>query len=257
MIKYIILILFIIISIFVFINPIIIRPQFEKFKNSNDIISDMYVITLGKKERIDNIKKQEAKINDRIIRFKAVNGLKLDINELIKNDILDKNYKLCGPKNGNRTKREIGCYLSHLNIYKKIKKDNKNGYTIVFEDDFLVKSPNLKDDIRKSIDKLNNKNIDFDYLYLGSDKINYGENIIDNLYYVNPKQHLFGTHAYVINNKKIDKIIDNVKIIKRPIDVAIKDLSNNRIFTTIIMYPNTVIQNKSFKSTVNNKSDVI
>lgn len=61
----------------------------------------------------------------------------------------------------------------------------------------------------------------------------------------------------MINNKKIDKIIDNVKIIKRPIDVAIKDLSNNRIFTTIIMYPNTVIQNKSFKSTVNNKSDVI
>ena len=49
MIKYIILILFIIISIFVFINPIIIRPQFEKIKNSNDIISDIYVITLGKK----------------------------------------------------------------------------------------------------------------------------------------------------------------------------------------------------------------
>ena len=61
----------------------------------------------------------------------------------------------------------------------------------------------------------------------------------------------------MINNKKIDKIIDNVKIIKRPIDVAIQDLSNNRIFTTIIMYPNTVIQNKSFKSTVANKSDVI
>lgn len=257
MIKYIILILFIIISIFVFINPIIIRPQFEKFKNSNDIISDIYVITLGKKERIDNIKEQEVKINNRITRFNAVNGLKLNINNLIKKNVLDKNYKLSGHKNSNHAKREIGCYLSHLNIYKKIKKYNKNGYTIIFEDDFLVKSPNLKDDIQKSIDKLNNKNIDFDYLYLGSNQINYGEHIIDNLYYVNPKQHLFGTHAYVINNKKIDKIIDNIKIIKRPIDVAIKDLSNNRIFTTIIMYPNTVIQNKSFKSTVANKSDVI
>lgn len=257
MIKYIILILFIIISIFVFINPIIIRPRFEKIENSNDIISDIYVITLGKKERIDNIKKQEAKINDRITRFKAVNGLKLNINNLIKKNVLDKNYKLAGPKNSNHAKREIGCYLSHLNIYKKIKKDNKNGYTLIFEDDFLVNSPDLKDDIRKSIDKLNNKNIDFDYLYLGSNKINYGEHIIDNLYYVNPKQHLFGTHAYVINNKKIDKIIDNVKLIKRPIDVAIQDLSNNHIFTIIIMYPYTVIQNKSFKSTVDNKSDVI
>lgn len=257
MIKYIILILFIIISIFVFINPIIIRPQFEKIENSNDIISDIYVITLGKKERIDNIKKQEAKINDRITRFNAVNGLKLNINNLIKQNVLDKNYKLSGPKNGNHTKREIGCYLSHLNIYKKIKKDNKNGYTLIFEDDFLINSPDLKDDIRKSIDKLNNKNIDFDYLYLGSNKINYGEHIIDNLYYVNPKQHLFGTHAYVINNKKIDKIIDNIKLIRRPIDVAIHDLSNNHIFTIIIMYPYTVIQNSSFKSTVANKSDVI
>ena len=257
MIKYIILILFIIISIFVFINPIIIRPQFEKIENSNDIISDMYVITLGKKERIKNIKEQEAKINDRITRFNAVNGLKLNINNLIKQNVLDKNYKLSGPKNGNHTKREIGCYLSHLNIYKKIKKDNKNGYTLIFEDDFLINSPDLKDDIRKSIDKLNNKNIDFDYLYLGSNKINYGEHIIDNLYYVNPKQHLFGTHAYVINNKKIDKIIDNIKLIRRPIDVAIHDLSNNHIFTIIIMYPYTVIQNSSFKSTVANKSDVI
>ena len=84
MIKYIILILFIIISIFVFINPIIIRTRFEKFKNSNDIISDIYVITLGKKERIKNIKEQESKINDRITRFNAVNGLKLNINNLIK-----------------------------------------------------------------------------------------------------------------------------------------------------------------------------
>ena len=255
MIKYIILILFIIISIFVFMNPIIIRIPFEKFENLNDIISDMYVITLGKKERIKNIKEQEGKINDRITRFKAVNGLKLDINELIKNDILDKNHKLS--ENINHSKREIGCYLSHHNIYKKIKKDNKKGYTIIFEDDFLVNSPNLKDDVRKSIDKLNRKNIDFDYLYLGSNQINYGENIIDNLYYVNPKQNFFGTHAYVINNKNIDKIIDNVKIIKRPIDVIIHDLSKNRIFNTVIMYPYTVIQNKSFKSTVNNKSEVI
>ena len=93
MIKYIILILFIIISIFVFINPIIIRPPFEKFKNSNDIISDMYVITLGKKERIQNIKNQEFKINNKINIFDGVNGLKLDINELIKkiNKIVDIN----------------------------------------------------------------------------------------------------------------------------------------------------------------------
>jgi len=253
--NYIIPILLIIIIIFGFgfIRPIFINNTFEQFEESD--ILDMYVITLGKKERIQNIKNQESKINNKINIFDGVNGLKLDINELIKNNILDKNHKLS--ENINHSKREIGCYLSHFNIYKKIKKDNKKGYTIIFEDDFIINSSNLKDDIKKAINKLNNKNIDFDFLYLGSNQINYGENIIDKLYYINPKQKLYGTHAYVINNKNIDKIIDNVKIIKNPIDVIIQNLSKNNIFNTVIIYPYTVIQNKSFKSSVNNKSDVI
>ena len=247
------ILLIIIIIIFGFLRPIFINNSIEQFEESD--VLDMYVITLGKKERIQNIKNQETKINNKINIFDGVNGLKLDINELIKNNILDKNHKLS--ENINHSKREIGCYLSHHNIYKKIKKDNKKGYTIIFEDDFLVNSPNLKDDIRKSIDKLNRKNIDFDFLFLGSNQINYGENIIDNLYYVNPKQNLYGTHAYVINNKNIDKIIDKIKIIKHQIDIIIQDLSKNNIFNTVIMYPYTVIQNKSFKSTVDNRSDVI
>lgn len=245
-----ILLIIIIIIIFGYLRPIFINELFTE----SDIF-DMYVITLGKKERMVNIKNQETKIKNKINIFDGVNGLKLDINKLIKNDILDKNHELS--KNINHAKREIGCYLSHYNIYKKIKKENKKGYTIIFEDDFIVKSSNFKDDIRKSIDKLNNKSIDFDFLYLGSNQINYGENIIDKLYYVNPKQNLYGTHAYVINNKNIDKIIDNIKIIKNPIDVIIQDLSKNNIFNTVIMYPYIVIQNKSFKSTVDNNEDVI
>lgn len=254
--NYIIPILLIIIIIifgFGFLRPIFINNSIESFEESD--VLDMYVITLGKKERIQNIKNQESKINNKINIFDGVNGLKLDINELIKNHKLDKNHKLS--ENINHAKKEIGCYLSHYNIYKKIKKDNKRGYTIIFEDDFIVNSSNFKDDVKKAIDKLNNKSIDFDFLYLGSNQINYGENIIDYLYYVNPKQNLYGTHAYVINNKNIDKIIDNIKIIKNPIDVIIQDLSKNHIFNTVIMYPYTVIQNKSFKSTVDNKSDVI
>ena len=244
------ILLIIIIIIFGFVRPIFIN---ELFTGSD--IFDMYVITLGKKERMINIKNQETKIKNKINIFNGVNGLKLNINKLIKNDILDKNHELS--KNINHAKREIGCYLSHLNIYKKIKKDNKKGYTIIFEDDFIVNSSNFKDDVKKAISTLNNNNIDFDFLYLGSNKINYGENIIDKLYYVNPKQNLYGTHAYVINNKNIDKIIDNIKIIKNPIDVIIQDLSKNNIFNTVIMYPYIVIQNKSFKSMVDNNEDVI
>ena len=44
--------------------------------------------------------------------------------------MISENHNLS--KNANHAKREAGCYLSHLNIYKKIKKDNKKGYTIIF-----------------------------------------------------------------------------------------------------------------------------
>ena len=82
--NYIIPILLIIIIFgFGFLRPIFINNLIESFEESD--VLDMYVITLGKKERIQNIKNQESKINNKINIFDGVNGLKLDINELIKN----------------------------------------------------------------------------------------------------------------------------------------------------------------------------
>ena len=46
------------------------------------------------------------------------------------------------------------CYYNLGAIYLEIKKDNKKGYTIIFEDDFIVNSSNFKDDVKKAIDKV-------------------------------------------------------------------------------------------------------
>jgi glycosyl transferase family 25 len=217
----------------------------EKFEDNN--LLNIYVITLGKQERIENIKNQQQKINKKIEIFNAVNGSNLDINNL-KNNILANDNKLS--LNHNNKMGEIGCYLSHLNIYKKIKEDNKKGYTLIFEDDFSINSDNLSDELKKALDTLNNKNIDFDYLFLGNLKDNHGENIADNLYYLDKNINLWGTHAYIINNKNIDKIIDNLNLIRLPIDNAIEKLSFDNIFNTITIYPNLVIQNGELKSTI-------
>ena len=61
--NYIIPILLIIIIIifgFGFLRPIFINNSIESFEESD--VLDMYVITLGKKEIIQNIKNQESKI---------------------------------------------------------------------------------------------------------------------------------------------------------------------------------------------------
>lgn len=249
--RYLISILLIIIVIFfAFLKS---KYNTELFDSSE--ILDLYVITLGKEERVANIKNQETKIGKKINIYNGVIGLELDMNDLIKKGILSENHNLS--KNINHAKRETGCYLSHLNIYKKIKKDNKKGYTIIFEDDFLVDSENLLDEVKKAIDTLNTKNIDFDFLFLGNTLNNYGENIIDNLYQVNPKKRLWGLYGYLINNKNIDKIIDKTNKIDRPIDVIIEYLSYNDVFNTIIMYPNIIKHQSNYKSTVDNTEDVL
>ena len=64
--RYLISILLIIIVIFfAFVKPIL----------------DLYVITLGKEERIANIKSQEIKIGKKINIYNGVIGLKLDMND--------------------------------------------------------------------------------------------------------------------------------------------------------------------------------
>jgi len=237
------ILLIIIVIIFGFFRINYINDNFE---DSNTL--DIYVITLGKQERIENIKNQEKKINNKIEIFDAVNGLNLDINDLKNNNILANENTLS--ENYNHKMGEIGCYLSHLNIYKKIKENNKKGYTIIFEDDFLIDSENLLDEVKKAINILNTKNIDFDFLFLGNTLNNHGENIADNLYYIDKNVYLYGTYGYIINNKNIDKIIDNLNKIIKPIDNSIQDLSYDKVFNTIVIYPGLVNHQKELKSTI-------
>ena len=244
------LLLIIIIVTFGFLLPTFINEKFE----DSDIL-DMYVITLGKEERLQNIKNQEDKINKKINIFNGINGLKLNLDDLIKKNILSDNHNLS--KNENHAKREIGCYLSHLSIYKKIKKANKDGYTIIFEDDFLINSDNLLEEVKKSIQTLNDKNINFDFLFLGNTTNNYGENITDNLYKLDNNNNLYGLYGYLVNNKNIDKIIEKTSKIDRPIDNMIQDLSYENIFNTIIIKPHLINHEYSFKSTVKNTENIL
>lgn len=214
-----IIILLIIVILFLF---------FKKYKEGFDNNIDIYVITLKNEDRMINIKTQQDKIDIPIQIFDAVNGNDLDLNDFDLGDELNPNEK--------QKKREVGCYLSHYNIYKICK---KTGYTIVFEDDFLIDVENLIDKVNQSIQKLNNANIDFDIMFLGNhhwDK-NYGTLIVDDLYKVGNDEGLGGTHAYVINNKNIDKIMKEIEYIDKTIDMKIQFLADNNKLNVISTFP--------------------
>ena len=56
-------------------------------------------------------------------------------------------------------------------------------------------------------------------------------------YFFNKENHLYGTYGYLINNRKINDIIEKVKFIDRPIDNKIQDLSIENKFITLIIDP--------------------
>ena len=242
---YIILFLLLFLIIIIFIS--VFYFHLENYINENNL--DIYVISLKTPDRLENIKKQSEKIHKNINIFDATRGDKLDIDDLIKKGIVSDIYK----DSDIVKKREIGCYMSHIMLYNKIKELEHPGYTLILEDDFVVKSDNLMDEINIIIDKLKNMNKDFDMLYLGNFRSVYGEHIIDNVYYNDKTQQLLCTHAYIVNNNSINKVINLTNKINKPIDHVLDELSKTNQLTIMVLYP-TIIDQGGAGTIINDKS---
>ena len=243
---YLFLISIIIINLFIFIfyNKII-----EGYSSN----IEMYVISLKHEDRLNNIKLQQDKIDQTIQIFDAVKGDLLDTDKLFNDGIIDCKYAT----NHKADKRVIGCYMSHLNIIKQIYNSKKSGYTIIFEDDFDIIDDTFMKTVRKIIENLDKNNIEFDIIFLGNLKTNHGDKIIDNanIYKIDEKESLWGTHGYLINNSKIDRILDKIKFIDMPIDIKYENLGKNSELIIYVIYPTIVNQQgDKFASNINDLS---
>ena len=208
----------------------------ESFESLN---IQMYVISLKNPLRLKNIKKQENAIQQLIPIFDGVDGNNLNTQELFKSGFLDKKYKDASGKE----LRVIGCYLSHLNLLKKVMNDT--GYTIIFGDDFnIVKPLKFMDDVRSLLNTILNKVPEFDLLYLGNLNNNKGELVIDNVYKINPTESLWGTHAYVVNNRNIKKIIYHIQHIHIAIDDIYEILGKSGKLNVFVVHPIMVDQQR-------------
>ena len=209
-----------------------------------------YIITLKTQNRLDNIEKQKSKLNTNAILFDAVVGDRLNLEELINNGVLSDEFR-----NGDtKKKREIGCYMSHLNLYKKIKESNSSGYTLILEDDFVVIDNTNIDTIKECIKKINNKGEDFDMLFLGNLYRVHGEIVIDNIYKDDKNKELLCTHAYIVNNSHINKIINLTSKIEMSIDWTLNKLSKNGQLKMLVVYP--IIIDQGGGDTLINNNDI-
>jgi GR25 family glycosyltransferase involved in LPS biosynthesis len=216
---------------------------------------DYYVITMKNPERIENInqqmnilKKQGTPVHIELVD--AVKGIDLNLNELIKQETLSPNYQSGYGEAEKQKKKEIGCFMSHLKIHELIQQKqtthspilSSKKYSVIFEDDFKIVSDHFVKEIEDSLTILEKTRPDFDLLYLGTNYENHGNIIEHHTYEIDKKNVLFGTHAILVNNAKIDKFIKNLKPIKQPIDVQYMELCKSDALNAYILFPKLVIQ---------------
>jgi len=232
---------------------------------------DFYVITIGNPTRENNIQsqiKQQLEIMRQnpnkadyfdftIQKVDGLIGKKLDLDALIQQKILfpgiyeDMDPKLkhittsFNEKMENR-KNEVGCYLSHYKTYEMIRDHgNPQGYSVIFEDDFTL-DKQFMNILDETLIKLGNT--DFDMLFLGIIGDN-GEKVIDNVYRTTGIS--WCAHGYLVNNRHIGKILENMRFIDNILDVQIFKKANRGELNVLRLDP-TIVQQGELGTNIRN-----
>jgi GR25 family glycosyltransferase involved in LPS biosynthesis len=208
--KWVIFILFAICIIVLYL----VYSSTESIENMEDSIDmNYYVISMQSEERMQNIKNQQAKMSTKINVFDAINGDNVDLDN-VPNQIIADEFK----ENSKHRKREIGCFLSHYGLLQKIQSDgNRDGYTVIFEDDFNIIIDNFEETVESTLKSMKNTT-DFDIMYIETISNNIGENVRDDICKIDMDKDLYGTQAYIVKNSNIDKLLNVTWIVDMPID---------------------------------------
>ena len=190
-----------------------------KYNNYDKI----YFINLEKrKDRYKrfNIKFQNSDFNMNYELFKAFDGIQVDLGKYVTQNTL--NEILQTERNGKRkyhyqlTRGAIGCYLSHVTIWKDILENNIKQALILEDDANLPKRFNEKlEEKIKFVPK------DYDIILLGCKCLKCKK--MEGYRKVKRFRLL---HSYIITNNCIKKIYNKMFPIKQQIDSEISDLSD-------------------------------
>lgn len=209
----------------------------------------IYVISLpAAKYRRDNIELQSRIWNLDIKIIDGVNGKGLDLNKLVKFNLLNNN----AVKHAQMHQGDLGCYLSHYKAMDMIEKSGSS-IGIIMEDDFKITNEwnNLSEYLKNIPD-----NIDWDYLYLGYNNV-YGKHI-NKWWILGQNTNLMGLNsgawAYIVKTSSIPKLkklfIPINKHCER--DVLVRDLIGKKI-TALFTTKKLIIHESIFGS---NRKDI-
>lgn len=150
---------------------------------------------------------------------------------------------------------EIGCCLSHIQIYKKIIEE-KLEYCLILEDDVIIDK-----NLSKFLEQIDSLHIRWELILLGHyscyiDSIEISSPVsIWNQYKLRQGYKLcrlldygYGTHGYIINRKGTEKLLEHLKTFYMPIDHY---TANRKILNVFSLLPTLVKVNTNFDSNIN------
>jgi len=197
------------------------------------IIDKIYIINLERaKERLNKVVSELEKIGGQFSNytiFKAVDGKTIKNDEIKKLLTLDAQYSFyinAFNYDQIRSKGEVGCYLSHLGVWKDMVKNNYNNVIILEDDVFSNMSSNQ---INKNLDLLP---LDYDVAHLGWFSRYEGNYIKKSSNWVVPIDDykrfsmIYGTFSYMLSNKGAQELIANAIPINMQVDSYISVYSS-------------------------------
>jgi len=140
---------------------------------------------------------------------------------------------------------QIGCYLSHHILIKQLCENPCDGFSVIFEDDVSFGN-NFDEQIQSIVHGLEET---FDIIFLGNLNNNNGLHVKNNIYCIDPKNHLWGTHALLINNKRCKMIYEANCSIRHHIDGHYKRCFDLGKLNGKVIYPPICTQNRALKRT--------
>lgn len=208
-------------------------------------LNQIKVYLINMKKNVERFKKFQADFQKTDLsslgftKTEAVVGKNLDMKKYLNKQSLD--ILKASEKDGYRkhhyqlTRGAVGCYLSHLNTYKAISKQNQP-YGFIFEDDVKILKPELLKDVNKTIQNIPN---DWDILLLGCVCFVCGK--FYSYYDVN---RYFLMHGYIIKKESAIKILDMLdkKPIEQQIDAKFSDLAERGLLKIYCLRDKLAVQ---------------
>jgi glycosyl transferase family 25 len=232
-----------ILIVFIYKNRTLFFTQTKELFTDNDL--DVYLINMEKnKDRLDHFTKIYAESDLRNIPytiFPAIVGKDLELEKYV----TPKTYKQIMTSELLRKRNThyelsigaVGCYLSHLHIYKKIIESDKK-YGLIFEDDVSF-DPNFLSKLSTGLTMIPD---DWDLLMCGIFCLDC--ETFPNYLKVGK---FWGAHAYVIKKESARKLYNELnKLISRQIDGDIEFLIKTNKINVYAIHPEIATQDGRF-----------